>query len=260
MLYTLSPAKTLDYESPLDPALPEPTQPLFAKQASQLIAVLREKSAADIATLMKLSDNLAELNAERYAAWKPRFTSKESRPAVLAFNGDVYEGLAAASLPAKALTWAQDHLVILSGLYGALRPLDLMRPYRLEMGTRLPVGAAKNLYGFWGDTIADYLNTRLDEVGGERAVVNLASEEYFKSVRLQTLDAPVIQVVFEDWKNGDYKIISFHAKRARGLMARFAALHRPRKVADLRDFDLEGYRFEPKASADERLVFRRKAS
>lgn len=260
MLFTLSPAKSLDYETPLDPALPEPTQPVFVKQAGQLIDVLREKSADEIAALMKLSDNLARLNVERYAQWRPRFTAKDSRPAVLAFNGDVYEGLAAASLPAKALAWAQDHLAILSGLYGVLRPLDLMRPYRLEMGTRLSVGDAKNLYAFWGDTIARHLNARLDEASGERAVVNLASEEYFKSVRLQTLDAPVIQCVFEDWKNGEYKIISFHAKRARGLMARFAALHRPKTVAELRDFDLEGYGFDAKASAHERLVFRRKTT
>ncbi len=258
MLFTLSPAKKLDYETPVD--LAHATQPLFVKEARELISVLQTKSPDDIAKLMKLSDALAELNAQRYADWKPSFTAKSSRPAIMAFNGDVYEGLDAASLSSKELAWTQDHLVILSGLYGALRPLDMMRPYRLEMGTRLAVGQARNLYQFWDGKIANYLNQRLAEQKGARVLVNLASEEYFKSVRLDVLHARVVQCVFEDWKRDTYKIISFHAKRARGLMMRFAAQHKARTPDDLRAFDLEGYAYDAAQSSDDRLVFRRKAA
>lgn len=256
MLFTLSPAKSLDYESAVD--FSGATQPVFAQQASELIAVLRTKSARQIAELMKISAPLAELNVERYADWEPVFTEQESRPAVFAFNGDVYEGLAAPTLKKPALTWLQAHVVVLSGLYGVLRPLDLMRPYRLEMGTRLQVGAAANLYQFWGGTIAEYLNARLAEQKGEPVLVNLASEEYFKSVRRDVLQARVVQCVFEDWKRDTYKIISFHAKRARGLMARFAAEHKLTRVEQLQDFDLEGYAFDASVSEADRLVFRRK--
>jgi len=257
MLFTLSPAKSLDYETPVDTS--QATQPLFVKQSAELIRVLREKSAADIAGLMKLSDALAELNVQRYADWKPSFTPKSARPAVMAFNGDVYEGLDARTLAPGALKWAQEHVVILSGLYGALRPLDMIRPYRLEMGTRLAVGKARNLYQFWDDTIASYLNQRLAGHKGEAVLVNLASEEYFKSVRRDVLQARVVQCVFEDFKRDGYKIISFHAKRARGLMARFAAQHKIDEPAGLRDFNLEGYAFAPDVSDDDRLVFRRKS-
>jgi Uncharacterized protein conserved in bacteria len=178
---------------------------------------------------------------------------------VLAFNGDVYEGLQAGSLTAKQLEWAQEHVVILSGLYGALRPLDLMQPYRLEMGTRLETSKGKNLYEYWGTTISDYLNQR-QEGDKQPVVVNLASEEYFKVVDRKVLKARVIQCVFEDWKGGAYKVISFHAKRARGLMARYAIEHRIAKPEGLQGFDSEGYAYDAAASSADKLVFRRRAA
>ena len=258
MLFLISPAKSLDYESPVPADLPH-TLPVFKKQPLELIEVLREKSPQQISELMSISDKLAVLNVGRYEAFSPKFTAKNSRQAVLAFNGDVYEGLNAASLKPKELDWAQDHVVILSGLYGALRPLDLLQPYRLEMGTRLQNAKGSNLYQFWGSQIADYLNERSSEQPeAERIVVNLASQEYFKAVDLKALKAPVVECVFEDFKGGKYKIISFHAKRARGLMVRWAVQHKARKVADLRKFDLEGYALAESASTPQRLVFRRR--
>jgi cytoplasmic iron level regulating protein YaaA (DUF328/UPF0246 family) len=255
MLLLLSPAKKLDYDTPVQ--VQAHTQPLFVKQASALIKVLKTKSAQDIGELMSLSAALSELNVARYAAWKPKFTQDNSRQAVLAFNGDVYEGLRAASLSARQLDWAQEHVVILSGLYGALRPLDLMQPYRLEMGSRLATGKGGNLYEYWGSTIADYLNER--QAGAKApVVVNLASEEYFKAVDLKALKARVVQCVFQDWKNGAWKIISFHAKRARGLMARYAIEHKVAKPEGLQGFDAEGYAYDAKASSADKLVFRRK--
>lgn len=258
MLFLISPAKSLDYESPVPADLPH-TLPVFKKQPLELIKVLREKSPQQLSQLMSISDKLALLNVGRYEAFSPQFTAKNSRQAVLAFNGDVYEGLNAASLKPKELDWAQAHVVILSGLYGALRPLDLLQPYRLEMGTRLENTKGSNLYQFWGTQIADYLNERSDEQPeAERIVVNLASQEYFKSVDLKALQAPVVECAFEDFKGGKYKIISFHAKRARGLMVRWAVQHKAKKVADLRKFDLEGYALAEQASTPHKLVFRRK--
>ena len=256
MLFLISPAKSLDYESPISAELPH-TLPVFKKQPLELIEVLREKSPQQISELMKISDKLAVLNVGRYEAFSARFTAKNSRQAVLAFNGDVYEGLNAASLKPRELDWAQEHVVILSGLYGVLRPLDLLQPYRLEMGTRLENAKGSNLYQFWGTQIADYLNER-SAAQAERIVVNLASQEYFKAVDLKTLKAPVVECVFEDFKGGKYKIISFHAKRARGLMVRWAVQHKAKKVADLRKFDLEGYALAEQASTPGKLVFRRK--
>lgn len=255
MLFLLSPAKSLDYDTPAGD-VPH-TQPLFTQQSAELIEILREKSPQDIAELMDLSDQLSGLNVARYQAWSPKFTARNSKQAVLAFNGDVYEGLDAKTLKPADLAWAQEHLCILSGLYGVLRPLDWMQPYRLEMGTRLPNAHGSNLYKFWGSTIADYLNERQ---AGEATpvVVNLASQEYFKAVDRKALKARVIECVFEDWKGGKYKIISFLAKRARGLMARYASTHRLTKPSQLERFDLEGYVFEPAASEPDRLVFRRK--
>ena len=257
MLFLLSPAKSLDYDSPAGD-VPH-TQPLFVKQSAELIAILREKSPQDIAELMSLSDALSGLNVARYQAWTSRFTAKNSRQAVLAFNGDVYEGLDARTLKADDLAWAQDHVCILSGLYGVLRPLDWMQPYRLEMGTRLPNARGNNLYKFWGSQIADYLNQRL-QTDKTPVVVNLASQEYFKSVDLKTLKARVIECVFEDWKGGKYKIISFLAKRARGLMARYAATHRVSTPKQLEKFSLEGYAFDAAASTPDRLGFRRRVN
>lgn len=254
MLFLLSPAKKLDYDSALPTKLH--TQPLFIKDAQKLIGVLKTKSEADIASLMDLSPALSKLNAQRYAAWKPVFNESNSRQAVLAFNGDVYEGLEASSLSESQLKWAQDHVAILSGLYGVLRPLDLMQPYRLEMGTALANPGGKNLYEFWSDKITPYLNERL-ATDKDPIIVNLASEEYFKSVNSKTLNARVIQCVFQDGKNGAWKVISFHAKRARGLMARFAIQHKITKPQALQQFDLEGYAFAPDVSTEDKLVFRR---
>jgi len=257
MLYLLSPAKKLDYDTPL--AITAHTQPVFVKEAATLIDVLKRQTAGDIAALMALSPALAELNVARYHAWQPEFTLANARPAVLAFNGDVYEGLEAKTLSALELDWAQAHLAILSGLYGVLRPLDLMQPYRLEMGTRLVNPRGKNLYEFWGERIAQYLNTRLDEQQvANPVVINLASEEYFKSVDLSVLRARVVQCVFQDWKNGAWKVISFHAKRARGLMARYAISACIDTPDGLRDFTSAGYRWDADASSENRLVFRRR--
>lgn len=254
MLFLLSPAKSLDFETP--PADVPHTQPLFAKQSAELIDLLKPQSPQAIATLMSLSDALAGLNVARYAAWRPKFTAKNSKQAVLAFNGDVYEGLDAKSLAPAELAWVQDHVCILSGLYGVLRPLDWMQPYRLEMGTKLENEQGKNLYKFWGAQISNYLNERL-QVDVSPVVVNLASQEYFKAVDVKALKARVVACVFEEYRNGQYKIISFMAKRARGLMARHAATHRLVTPKQLEGFDAEGYAFDASVSRPERLVFRR---
>ena len=222
MLFLLSPAKSLDYESPM---APHPhTAPLFVKQSKVLMDVLRTQSPQQIAELMSLSDKLSALNVARYQAWSTRATVKNARQAVLAFDGDVYGGLDARNLGEADLAWAQDHVCILSGLYGVLRPLDLMQPYRLEMGTKLANPQGRDLYQFWGTQISDYLNQRL-RADISPVVINLASQEYFKAVDTRALKARVVDCVFEDYKNGQYKIISFNAKRARGLMARFAVTH-----------------------------------
>lgn len=256
MLFLLSPAKSLDYETPLPAGLPY-TTPQFVEQSSALIEVLRTHSPQSIATLMDLSDKLSALNVARYEAWQPHFTADNSRQALLAFNGDVYEGLEARTLSADDLGWAQTHVAILSGLYGVLRPLDRMQPYRLEMGTRLTTEAGNTLYQYWGDRLAEHLNTCL-RADTTPVVVNLASQEYFKAIDRKALKARVIDCVFEDWKSGAYKIISFHAKRARGLMARYAITHRITIPHQLEGFDVDGYSFNPAASVPERLVFRRK--
>jgi cytoplasmic iron level regulating protein YaaA (DUF328/UPF0246 family) len=257
MLFLLSPAKALDYDTPAGD-VPH-TQPLFVKQASELIGILKDKSPQDIASLMSLSDALSSLNVARYQAWSPKFTAKNSKQAVLAFNGDVYEGLDAKTLTAKDLAWAQDHVGILSGLYGVLRPLDWMQPYRLEMGTALVNERGNNLYKFWGAHIANHLNERLSQEKNP-VIVNLASQEYFKSVDRKVLQARVIDCVFEDYKGGKYKVISFLAKRARGLMTRYAITHQVKTPKGLEGFKSEGYTFVPSASEPDRLVFRRKVA
>ena len=255
MLILLSPAKSLDYETP--PVTDRHTLPQFVDESAALIDVLRPWTPAQIASLMDLSDALAQLNVARYAAWRPKFTAANSKQAVLAFNGDVYEGLSAATLSPAQLDWAQDHLRILSGLYGILRPLDWMQPYRLEMGTRLPNPRGKDLYAWWGDRLAEHLNGEL-AASGDHVIVNLASQEYFKAVKRKALKARVVDCVFEDWKGGAWKVISFHAKRARGLMARYIVEHRLQDVSALTAFDVEGYAHAADASAADRLVFRRR--
>jgi len=255
MLMLLSPAKSLDYETP--PVIDRHTVPQFVDESAALIEVIKPYTPAQIASLMDLSDALSQLNVARYAAWRPKFTAKNSKQAVLAFNGDVYEGLDASSLTAEQLDWAQGHLAILSGLYGLLRPLDWMQPYRLEMGTRLTNPRGKDLYAWWGDSLAEHLNGVLKKQGSD-LIVNLASQEYFKAVKRKALKARVVECVFEDHKAGIYKVISFHAKRARGLMARHIIVNQIENEAGLKDFDAEGYAFDAQASEPQRLVFRRR--
>ena len=255
MLFLLSPAKSLDYAPPA-PEVPH-TLPQFVPQSKALIEVLRQKSPQQIAELMDLSDTLSALNVARYQAWRPKFTEKNAKQAVLAFNGDVYEGLDAKTLSLQELEWAQKHVGILSGLYGVLRPLDWMQPYRLEMGTTLATDQGPNLYKFWGAQIAEWLNAQLAKDKAP-VIVNLASQEYFKSVDRKVLKARVIECVFEDFKGGQYKIISFNAKRARGLMARFAIQNKISHPDGLLGFDAESYAYAPAVSEPERLVFRRK--
>lgn len=254
----LSTAKTLDYESPLPPAFAaleaELHRPAFVAEAALLVERLRALDTDGIARLMELSPALAALNAQRFADWRPRFTPKNSRAALLAFNGDVYEGLDARSLDADALRWADAHLRILSGLYGLLRPLDRMQPYRLEMGRALKTEQGATLYAFWGDRQALALN-RL----GKGPVVNLASQEYARAMLRPALKRPVIEPVFEECRGGEAKVISFFAKRARGLMARYAVDQRLEEAQDLRSFDREGYRWKAKLSTPERWVFQREA-
>jgi uncharacterized protein len=255
MLLLLSPAKSLDFDTPH--SVKRPTQPLFLKQSAQLVAHLKKLSVAEVASLMDLSEPLAALNVGRYGVWSDKATAKNSKPAVLAFNGDVYDGLQAATLSHDDLSWAQQHVAILSGLYGVLRPLDRLQPYRLEMGTPLTTVRGKNLYAFWGDALAEHLN---EQLVGERQplVVNLASQEYFKAVNRPCLKARVVDCVFEDWKAGGYKVIIFFAKRARGLMARFVISHRLTQVKQLQRFDSDGYGFVVDVSTANRLVFRRR--
>jgi len=257
MLFLLSPAKSLDYDTPTGD-LPH-TLPGFAAQSAELIGVLKKKSPQQIAELMTLSDKLAGLNVARYEAWSPKFSASNSKQAVLAFNGDVYEGLDAKTLKPAQLEWAQAHVCILSGLYGVLRPLDWMQPYRLEMGTALSTTKGKNLYQFWGSQIATYLNERA-AAEAVPVIVNLASEEYFKAVDKKALKPRVVNCVFEEHKAGKYKIISFMAKRARGLMVRYAIENKLSSVKKLESFNLEGYQFTADVSTPERLVFRRQSA
>ncbi|MBS0552982.1 MAG: peroxide stress protein YaaA [Proteobacteria bacterium] len=259
MILVISPAKALDFETA--PTTAVHTQPDFLDDAQALIEILRERSPAEIAELMSLSDPLATLNVARYASWSRPFDRENAKQAVLAFNGDVYEGLSATTLSDTDLAWAQDHLRILSGLYGVLRPLDLMQPYRLEMGTRLANPRGKDLYAFWGERITAELNgllAREAEDGGEPVLLNLASDEYFKSVKAKAIKGRIVTPVFEDWKAGRYKIISFYAKRARGLMSRFVIERRIDDIDALKAFDSEGYAFAADASEADKLVFRRR--
>jgi cytoplasmic iron level regulating protein YaaA (DUF328/UPF0246 family) len=257
MLFLLSPAKALDYDTPAHVA--NHTQPLFTRQSAELIEVLKTQSPQQISNLMKLSDKLSGLNVARYEAWSPKFTANNSKQAALAFNGDVYEGLDAKTLGESDLQWAQAHICILSGLYGVLRPLDWMQPYRLEMGTALATARGKNLYQFWGSEIANYLNERA-AADTSPVVVNLASEEYFKVVDRKVLRPRVVTCVFQELKAGQYKIISFMAKRARGLMVRYAIDNKLSSVRKLEAFDLEGYGYSPDVSEPDRLVFRRQSA
>jgi uncharacterized protein len=254
MLVVISPAKRLDFTAPWKTA--RQSLPAFLEESQQLIEILRDKSPADLAKLMKLSTDLADLNYQRYNNWCPEFTRKNAKPAALAFRGDVYLGLDADTLSNHDLAWAQKHLRILSGLHGLLRPLDLIQPYRLEMGTALSNPQGKDLYSFWGDKITRALNDAISEQG-QQLLLNLASNEYFNSICTAQLDARIITPTFKDLKNGRYKFLSFYAKRARGLMARYVIDNRISTLKALREFNVEGYYYSEAQSRGDNWVFLR---
>ncbi|HIF9446171.1 TPA: peroxide stress protein YaaA [Photobacterium damselae] len=254
MLIVVSPAKTLDYDSPL--VTEQYTLPELTEHSQQLIEVCRELTPMDIARLMKVSDKIAGLNAARFAEWVPTFTPENARPAMFAFKGDVYTGLAAETMTDEQIAYAQQHFRMLSGLYGLLRPLDLMQPYRLEMGTKLENPRGANLYQFWGNIITDKVNLALAEQGDD-ILVNLASNEYFKSVKPKQVKGTIITPVFKDAKKGQYKVISFYAKKARGLMARYIIDNQIDSIEKLKEFDAVGYYFVAAESTATELVFKR---
>ncbi|MFW1940342.1 peroxide stress protein YaaA [Acinetobacter junii] len=254
MFALISPAKTLDYTT----ALPTDThtQPRLLEQSQQLIDACRKLSATEIASLMTVSEKIANLNVERFRDWNAEFDFSNARQALFAFKGDVYTGLDAYHLKDQDIDFAQQHLRMLSGLYGLLRPLDLMMPYRLEMGTKLKNSRGNNLYEFWGSIITDQINQDLAEIDA-KVLVNLASDEYYKSVNEKKIQAEIIKPVFLDQKNGKYKVISFYAKKARGLMARYLIENKLNQVEQLKAFDSEGYYFDAESSSDKELVFKR---
>ena len=258
MLFLLSPAKTMDFETALSKSALrfEPQVPVFVDQTMKLVSHLKKLKPQELSSLMSISEPLAQLNAQRFKSFSAQFDVNNARPALLTFNGDVYEGLDAKSLDLKGLRFAQSHIVILSGLYGVLRPMDLMQAYRLEMGTSLVQGGFKNLYQYWGSRISEHLN-ELQGGHGEPTIINLASQEYFKAVDRKALKSRVIECVFEDEKDHKYKVISFFAKRARGLMVRFAIDHHIKSPQDLQAFDYEGYSFHAPSSSKDQWVFRR---
>ena len=252
MLTVISPAKTLDYESPIKAK--KHTQPLFMDKSAELIQILRGYSAKRLSKLMGVSDKIAELNVDRYRSWVPKSNKKNARQALLAFKGDVYIGLDAGSLTEADFAFAQSHLRILSGLYGSLRPLDLLQPYRLEMGTKLKNPHGKDLYDFWGDSITKELNKQLKK-NGDEVLLNLASNEYFKSVNAELLKGRIVTPIFKDEKNGKFKVISFFAKKARGLMSGWIIRNQlvdPKKISK---FNVAGYRFAASESTVDRPVF-----
>ncbi|WP_028469341.1 peroxide stress protein YaaA [Neptunomonas japonica] len=252
MLTVISPAKTLDYETP--PHIEQSTQPRFLSNSAELINVLDTLSVQGVAELMKLSDKLASLNVARYNSWPTDLTSDNSKQAIFAFKGDVYTGLDASTLSEAQLNYAQQHLRILSGLYGVLRPLDLMYPYRLEMGTKLATPRGTNLYQFWDLQLTESLNEELSQ-DDHPTIINLASNEYFKAIKPKALNARVVMPIFKDWKSGQYKIISFYAKKARGLMARYILENQINEPDALKNFDYEGYRFAESMSEGDSWVF-----
>ena len=252
MKIIISPAKSLDFEA--EAPVKETTQPQFLAQAERLNKILRKKSTRSLGKLMSISPALAQLNYERNQNWHLPFNSENAKPAVFAFTGEVYRGLDVKTLPAEDLPQLQDKLRILSGQYGILKPLDLIQPYRLEMGTSLKVGVKPNLYQFWGKNITEYLNGELED--GE-LFLNLASKEYFKVIQPKDLKVPVITPVFKDLKNGEYKIIMTFAKLARGLMVRYIIDHKVETLDGLKGFDYNGYGYDENLSTETELVFTR---
>ncbi len=255
MLLLISPAKNLDETSELPKV--RATQPGFLSHAEELIDQLKTLAPHDVSALMKLSDKLGTLNYERFQTWSVPFNQENARPAALTFNGDVYQGLDAASFSKTDFTYAQKHLRILSGLYGLLKPLDLIQPYRLEMGTKFENARGKNLYDFWGDVINLSVTQELKKLKSD-TVINLASNEYFKAVRAKKLDANIIEPAFKDYKNGEYKMISFYAKKARGLMSAYAIKNQLTTPEQLKAFDSEGYAFNEAMTEGNKWVFTRK--
>ncbi|GAA0552155.1 MULTISPECIES: peroxide stress protein YaaA [Rheinheimera] len=254
MLLLVSPAKDLDFQPLAKPV--NVTQPAMLAQSRQLADICKGLTPADLSSLMHISDKLAGLNAARFAQWQLPFTEQNAKAALFAFNGDVYQGLDAGSLTDDDIAYAQQHLRILSGLYGVLRPLDLMQPYRLEMGTKLANPHGKDLYAFWQNSITEQLNQQLSELQTD-IVVNLASQEYFKAVKPKLLQGRLISPVFKDFKNGQYKIISFFAKKARGLMARYIIEQRLSTAEQIKGFDLAGYQYSAEQSSADEPVFLR---
>ena len=252
MLMLISPAKTLDYQTP--PATTNCTMPEYLEKSAQLIEVVSKKSSPQLMKLMHVSQKIAEINVERFNQWQLPFNSENAKQAVLAFKGDVYTGLDASALAEDKLDYAQQHLRIISGLYGLLRPLDLIQPYRLEMGLKLKIKETSNLYQFWGEQITDAVNSMLVKQY-EPVLINLASNEYFKAIQKKNLDGRLVTPLFKDWKNGEYKMISFFAKKARGMMVRYAIDNKLQKVEGLQDFDYEGYSFNQELSQDDNWVF-----
>ncbi|OED36336.1 hypothetical protein AB833_27305 [Chromatiales bacterium (ex Bugula neritina AB1)] len=257
MLILISPAKTLDYETP--PQIDETTQPQFLEHSQELVNQLSKMPAAKIGKLMHISDKLADLNTQRYKSWQLPLKPGAAKQCLFAFQGDVYIGLDAASMKKRDVNFAQKHLRILSGLYGVLRPLDLMLPYRLEMGTKLVNKRGQNLYQFWGDNITESLNAEAT-TSKKPLIVNLASNEYFKVVNRQKLNGRLISPVFKDMKNGEYKLISFFAKKARGMMARYIIDNRIKSAAALKNFNTAGYAYNEELSRENEPVFTRDAA
>ncbi|NRR91768.1 peroxide stress protein YaaA [Winogradskyella undariae] len=252
MKLVLSPAKSLDYETKLPTS--KTTDGQFLKEADQLNKVLKKKSAKDLSELMHISDNLGQLNFERNQDWELPFTQDNARPAIYAFSGDVYRGIDAYTIDTKKLDKVEDTVRILSGLYGILKPLDLVQPYRLEMGTKLPVGKNKNLYEFWQKKVTKALNEELED---DELFINLASNEYFKAVDTKALKVPVVNIVFKEFKNDKYKIVAFYAKLARGLMTRYIIDTDAKTVDDIKAFNYENYGFSDALSSENELVFTR---
>jgi len=255
MLIVISPAKTLDFETPASNS--SYTQPQLLKNSEVLIDILSTKSPSDIEKMMSISPSLAELNVERYHQWSRPFRPNNAKQAIYAFKGDVYTGLVAESFTDKQMAYAQEHLRILSGLYGVLRPLDLMQAYRLEMGIKLDNSEGANLYKFWGDKITKNINKQLKTIDS-KILLNLASNEYFKSIDTKAINAEIVTPVFKDWKNGQYKLISFFAKKARGSMSAWALKNKVKTVRKLQQFNVDGYQFSPEDSSDTNIVFLRR--
>lgn len=254
MLVVISPAKTLDFDTPA--LVPTTSFPVSLNRSEQIVKVLRKKKVADLMKLMDISNELATLNVARFASWTPDFENEPTKPALLAFKGEVYLGMDAATFSAQDLLFAQKHLRILSGLHGMLLPLDALKPYRLEMGTSIAIGKHKNLYGFWKEEVTKRINTNLTQLNSD-VLVNLASEEYFKVIDTKKLKAKVVTCQFKDFKNGNYKVLSFFAKKARGMMSRYIIQNNILDVNQLKNFNAEGYYFSEKGSTESQFLFLR---